>query len=314
MKRRIGLLLSLIVMVMFCQVVSAEDWKPKKAVTLVVPYGAGGGTDLSARTFAKHLQKRFKKPVIVTNINGAGGYTGSKQVYDAKPDGYKILYMHASVVTNYTTGTAPYSYDGFEAGIQLCDDASTAVVTRPGTGIKTAKELIDYAKKHPGKLKAACSFGGTTEYFWKKLERDFDIDLDIIDIGGGSQRVPSLLGGHIDLIPSLYNSSKPYIDSGDFVAIGIPQEERQKNAPTIPTFKEQGVDFVVPSYHFTIFFPKGTPKNVVDTYAKYAEEVVNDPEYQKDVIKIGFVPGFTGPEETAKIFADLQKTYEELSK
>ena len=291
----------------------AKDY-PTKPIELIVPVGPGGSTDLSARVFAKHAQKKFGKPVVIVNIKGAGGYTGSKTVYDSAPDGYKVLYTHAGIVTNHVTNTAPYSYDGFKVGPTVIEDPSLALFVNGKSGMKTLGDLIAKAKAEPGKLKTATEYGAFTYFMLLKLQKEQGVKFNLVDVGGDADKTVALLGGHVDVMPKVYLGTEDYLDSGDFVVLGVAQAERAANAPKVPTFKETGIDFQYHEYPFTIFFQKDTPQEVIDAWLKVAQEVTADPAYKKDVEKLGMVPVYKSPEEAAKNFAAMQAEFAELAK
>ncbi len=291
----------------------AKDY-PTKPIELIVPVGPGGSTDLSARVFAKHAQKKFGKPVVIVNIKGAGGYTGSKAVYDSAPDGYKVLYTHAGIVTNHVTNTAPYSYDGFKVGPTVIEDPSLALFVNGKSGMKTLGDLIAKAKAEPGKLKTATEYGAFTYFMLLKLQKEQGVKFNLVDVGGDADKTVALLGGHVDVMPKVYLGTEDYLDSGDFVVLGVAQAERAANAPKVPTFKETGIDFQYHEYPFTIFFQKDTPQEVIDAWLKVAQEVTADPAYKKDVEKLGMVPVYKSPEEAAKNFAAMQAEFAELAK
>ena len=292
----------------------AESKYPTGAVELVVPAAPGGGSDLGARTFAKYAQKRFGKPVVIVNVKGAGGYTGSKAVHEATPDGQKILYQHEAIITNYLTNTAPYSFDGFVVGPSLIEDGSVALFTNGKSGIKTINELLAKAKENPGKLKAATEYGAFTYFMLPKLQQEQNVKFNLVDVGADSEKVVALLGGHVDVMPKIYAGTQSYVESGDFNVLGVPRKERVPNAPNVPTYAEQGVDFTYPPYIYTFFFPKETPKEIVDAFVAVAKDVAADPGFKKDIEKIGLVPVYKAPDEVKETFAGIQKQFAEIAK
>lgn len=292
---------------------AAGDY-PTKPIELVVPAGAGGGTDLGARTFAKYAAKKLGQPVVIVNMSGAGGYVGSRAVHEAKPDGYKILYFHANLVTAYLTGTAPYSYDAFAVGPTLIQDPSLGLYTGGKSGIKTINDLIAKAKAEPGKLKAATEYGAFTYFMLLKLQNQEKVKFNLVDVGTDSAKVTALLGGYVDIMPKIYSGTQQYIDSGDFNALGVAQAVRAPNAPKIPTFKEQGVDFEFPAYPFGFFFVKDTPQAIQDKFNKIVKEVSEDPGFRKDVAKLDLAVNFIPPAQAAENFANIQKEFTEIAK
>ncbi|MDQ2694009.1 MAG: tripartite tricarboxylate transporter substrate binding protein [Pseudomonadota bacterium] len=292
----------------------AQEDYPTKAIEIIVPASAGGGTDLGARTFAKYAQKKFGQPVVVVNVPGAGGYTGSKTVHEAKPDGHKVLYFHANLITNFLTNTAPYSYDGFKVGPTLIQDGSMALFTKGDSGIKTINDLIAKAKENPGKLKAATEYGAFTYFMLLKLQQQQGVKFNLVDVGTDAQKITALLGGYVDIMPRIYAGTQSYIDAGDFNVLCVLQEEQVQNAPNVPTCKEQGVDFTYPAYPYSFFFPKDTPQEVFDKFVQVVQEVSQDPAFKADIEKIGLAPKYISPEEAAQNFADIQEQFTEIAK
>jgi tripartite-type tricarboxylate transporter receptor subunit TctC len=294
--------------------VRADDKYPSKPIELIVPASPGGGTDLSARAFARYAQRKLGKPVVIVNVTGAGGYTGDKAVHEAKPDGYKILYTHAGVVTTHLTGTAPFSYDGYEVGPEVVEDGSLALFTQGKSGIKTAKELISKAKAEPGKVKVATEFGAFTYFMLLKLQQAQGVKFNLVDVGSDSAKVTALLGGYVDVMPKIFAGTQAYIDSGDFNVLGVVQDERAPNAPKVPTLKEQGIAFDYPAYPWTLFFPKGTPQAIVEQWNKVAREITGDAGFKGDIDKIGMAVKYRSPADATKNFASIQNEFTELAK
>ncbi len=292
----------------------AADWKPSKSIELVVPAAPGGNTDLSARTFAKYAQKKFGKPVVIVNVKGAGGFNGIKTVHDAKPDGHKVLYFHASVVTTNLSGTSPYAHEGFEVGPQVVEDGSLTLWAGPKSGMKNVNDLVAAAKANPGKLKVATEYGAFTYFMLVKLQRDLGIKFNMVDVGSDSEKTTAMLGGFIELMPKSTLGTADYVKNGDMVPLAGTQEKRPSNAADIPTFTEQGVKFTYPAYPFTMFFPKGTPADVQAKFDQVAKEVAADPAFQKDLVKVGVVARYRSPAEAAKNFDAIKVELTELAK
>ena len=310
----VALCVVLLAVTLVAQGAFAADWKPSKAIELIVPAGAGGGTDLSARTFAKYAQKLLGKPVVVVNVKGAGGYSGTRQVFDGKTDGQKVLYYHGNVVMNKMAGIAPYSVDGFEQGPIVVEDGSMSLFTQGDGDIKSIEDLIAKAKANPGKIKAATEFGAFTYFMYLKLQKEQGIKLNLVDVGGGAAKQAAMLSGIIDVMAKLTVGTKPFVDAGKFNVLGCMQEERVRNAEWAPTLKENGVDFQYPAYQFALFFTKGTPQTIQDAFNEVAQKVTSDPEFQKEILKIGFNPTYYAPDVAAKNFKELEAMATELAK
>ncbi|WP_349568979.1 tripartite tricarboxylate transporter substrate-binding protein [Azotobacter salinestris] len=125
-------------------------------------------------------------------------------------------------------------------------------------------------------------------------------------------KVTALLGGFVDIMPKVYAGTQDYIESGDFVPLGQAGNERAPNAPDVPTYKEQGVDFTFQPCMWSLFFNENTPQEIVDKWNEIAREVTANPAYRKDIEKLGMAWAYRSPQDSAAACADVQKTYAEL--
>lgn len=286
---------------------------PKQSIEVIVPAGAGGDTDLNTRVMARGLAEELGKPVVVTNVAGAGGTTGTKKVLDAKPDGYTVLAFHNSMLLNKIYGLADYTYTDYEiAGIGVVDQSNT-IVTSKDSEFDDIPSLIEYAKKHPGDVTVATEVGSMTHIQMLEFEQSTGVKFNIVDVGGASDKLTALLGGRVDLVPTSLGFVQSYLESGDFVSLGIMADERLESAPDVKTFKEQGIDISIDKI-FYYLFPKGTPEEIVNKFSKAMENVVADETYQEEIKKSWVEPVYLNPEETNKKFQDIESLYEEVHK
>lgn len=292
----------------FASIAGAADF-PKGAISIVVPAAPGGGTDLSARVFAKYAQKVLGQPVVVVNVSGGGGSSGTKKVYDAKPDGANILFFHNNVVLNNISGVASYSYDGFEVGPRMVTDAAMGLFVNKSSGWNTINDFIEYCGQNPGKATVATEIGGYTYFFLLSLQDKTGVEFNIVDVGGNSEKSTALLGGHIDAMPNSYGTAKGFVQSGDFVCLGFPTEERNPVFPEVPTYKEQGVDYTYPAYEFSFFFPKGTHPDIQAKLDQAVKKVSENAAAQKDIARLGFVMHYVEPKENVKVYAEMQDLF-----
>lgn len=285
---------------------------PKKPIEIVVPAGAGGDTDLNTRTMAKYLEKELGTTMIITNVNGAGGTTGTKKVLDSKPDGYTVLSYHNSTLISKILGLTDYTYSDFEvAGMGVMDKGNAFVINNKSE-FKNLDDLIAFAKENPEKVTVATEVGSFTHLQLLAFEAATGTKFNIVDVGGASDKITALLGGRIDIIPTQLGLVNSYVESGDFRALGIMSDERLKAAPDVPTFKEQGVDLVMDKFFFW-GFPKGTPEEVVDTFTKALEKVVANEEYQKEMEGYMVEPVYLNPAEANELMEKEDKFYSELN-
>ena len=261
---------------------SGGGW-PSGPVSIVVPASAGGGTDLLARVLAEKLTAKLGQSFVVVNVTGAGGSSGINQVHEAAPDGNTILFFHNALLINNVTGVSDYSYEGFAVGPHVVTDNATGFYVSADAPYSTYPELIDYCKEHPGEVTMGVEVGGFTYMMVKSFEAATGVQFNLVDVGSNSDKCTALLGGHIDIMPNQYSTAKGYIESGDFVALGFPAEERSAVYPDVPTAKEQGVDWLYNGYEFGFFLPKDTPKDIQDTFDTAVAELMED----EDILEAG---------------------------
>ena len=290
---------------------SGGGW-PSGPVSIVVPASAGGGTDLLARVLAEKLTAKLGQSFVVVNVTGAGGSSGINQVHEAAPDGNTILFFHNALLINNVTGVSDYSYEGFAVGPHVVTDNDTGVYVSADAPYSTYPELIDYCKEHPGEVTMGVEVGGFTYMMVKSFEAATGVQFNLVDVGSNSDKCTALLGGHIDIMPNQYSTAKGYIESGDFVALGFPAEERSAVYPDVPTAKEQGVDWLYNGYEFGFFLPKDTPKDIQDTFDTAVAELMEDEEVQQAILDLGNEPTYLSPADYESQLADIQTEYEDL--
>lgn len=253
------------------------DW-PKKDITIVVPFNAGGDTDFHARLLAQYAAEKLGVNVIVENVAGANGSQGMMQVLDSDPDGYTALFFHDSMLTNNLVGTCEYNYTDLKLCAATISDNSYVLAVNKKSGWTTLNDVVEAAKAKPGDLLYASSVGGYSYYLGRKFEVENGVDFNIVDAGGGTDRNAALLAGTIDTNCNPYGVMKSYFDSGDFIAVANLAEERNPLFPDVPTAKEQGFDWVAERHYF-LSFPKDTDDAIVSKMEGIIQEVCSDPEF-----------------------------------
>jgi len=259
------------------------DW-PKKPIQIVVPYNAGGDTDFNARAYAKYLEKELGQPVVIVNVSGVGGTLGSRKVRDAAPDGYTALFYHSAVLINQITEMVPYGFEDFEMCAVAAMNPGNVIAVNAKAPWKNLKELVEDSVKRPNEIKFAADIGGTT-YVMAMQFVAAGAKVNVVDAGSSTARNAALKGGHIDIIPNPYGPTKPFLQSGDFRALGVTTSKRHPRFPEIPTCIEQGYDVNVEIPYF-MAFPKGTPKAIVDRMSKAIEKIATtNADYAADIAK-----------------------------
>lgn len=292
---------------------SAEETDyPKQTIQLIVPSSAGGSTDLAARILAKYASDKLGQPVVVSNVTGSNGVIGDEQVLNADADGYTICFHHNALITNKLAGLTDMAYSDYAVGANFCSDDSVGIFT--SEKYKTADDFIKAAKDAPGTLSICSSTGGYAQLIENAFVEAAGIETSHVDLGDNAEQTAGLLGGHVDATTGLFGTNKSYIESGDMTMLGVCSEERLETCPDVPTFKEQGIDCVLPGYQFSIFFPKDTPKEIMDIFNDIVKQVAEDENAQKDLLEIGAVANYRSAEENTTYWADMDKQFTDLWK
>lgn len=281
--------------------VNAQAW-PDKPVKIIVPFAAGGATDLLARPWAEALGKAFNQQFVIENRGGASGLIGAEAAFRSAPDGYTFLFS-----SNSTTVFQPLlrkvNYDSkqFVLAARMGDSISGFVV-HPKHGFKTLQDMIDYAKKNPGKLTFGSSGPGTTTHLrYEMLKFKTGVDILHVPYRGGADSITDLLAGVIDIMNE--GSTLPHAKAGKLTLLNVNHTERFAEFPDVPTLAEAGVkDADVPVW-FALYAPPGTPKDIVEKINAKVNEISKTPEMKATMQKASAVP-------VVQDLAGLQKHYE----
>lgn len=278
---------------------SDGDWKPTSTVSIVVPAGAGGNTDLSARVFAQYAKKLSGTDFVVVNANGAAGSVAANQVKSAKGDGLTVLYGHNLVNVANVAGITDYNYSAFKLGPTFAKDPAQGLYVN-AKKYKDLDEFVAAAKAAPGQLKACTEVGAYTYYELLEFEKLAGIELDLVDVGSNSDKITAMLSEQVDLMPGAYINTKDYMESGQFTCIGVPTAERYDLIKDIPTLKEQGIDLVYPDCDFSFYFPADTSDEVIKWYENIVQEMEKDKECQDAIANVQMMPYYLSAEDSAK--------------
>ncbi|MBC7781221.1 MAG: tripartite tricarboxylate transporter substrate binding protein [Proteobacteria bacterium] len=272
---------------------------PSQPITLIVPWPPGGGSDIAMRLVADAASKRMGVPVVVVNRPGAGGTIGLKEMASSKPDGYTIgMVATGAVFAQYNNANANALAD-FEPIAFFGEDAFVLSVNTK-TSIKTVADYIAQAKANPGKLRNGNDQpGGSSHVAASMLERRLGLKLNKVPYAGYAPTVQALLSGEIDSVTVPPPDIAQHHKSGAVRAIGIAGTERSFMVPDVPTFREQGVDFVAGSWRY-IAGPKGIPADRLAVLETRFLEVLRDKEFIEKARSAGFVVQPAGRTDTAK--------------
>ena len=269
--------------------VSAQSAWPTKPIALVVPFAAGGPTDVVARTLAASMTKTLGQTVLVENKLGAGGTVAANYVAKAQPDGYTFFIHHNGMAT----ATALYrklAYNpltDFEYVSQAVDVPMT-LLARKDFPANNLPELIAYVKANQSKINLAnAGLGAVSQLCGMMLERAMGVKLTAVPFQGTAPAMNALLGGQVDILCDQTTQTIPQIKAGSVKFYGVTSKNRIKALPDAPTLSEQGLkDFEVIVWH-GIYAPKGTPKPILDKVNVALRTALKDPEVMKRMADLG---------------------------
>jgi len=279
---------------------------PEQPIRLVVGFSAGGTTDVVARIVGKEVGEALGQPVVVENRPGAGSNIGAEMVARAKPDGYTLYMVAVTSAINQTLyKNIRFNLVDDFAPVALAVRVPNVLVVNPDLPVKSVKELVDYAKKNPGKLNFASSGSGTSIHMAGELFKQLaDIDVVHIPYKGSSPAVTDLIGGQVDFMFDNMPSSWPQVEGGKLRALAVTTAERSKAAPDLPTMQEEGFPTFDVSSWFGVIAPKGTPDDVVEKLNKAIRDALAKPAVQSQMDDLGAIVADTTPEQ----FGDFIKS------
>lgn len=279
---------------------------PERPVRLIVPFAPGGQNDLVGRLWAQKVTPILGQ-VIVENRGGAGGSIGSTEVARANPDGHTLLLGNTTtVVINPVAMTKP-TYDPLKdlTPIAIITTVPTVIVVHPSMPAKTLKQLIGFAKAHPGKLSYGSAGAGSITHFTGELLKIKGGDLDIVHIPykGAGPGLTDLIAGHIPVYtPILSAGPLEYHRSGRLRMLAVNSEKRVSAAPEIPTAIEGGLPGMVVENFNAVLAPGGTPRAVIDQLNAATLKAIADADFQKNLRNAGADPVTDSTPEKAARF------------
>jgi tripartite-type tricarboxylate transporter receptor subunit TctC len=277
-----------------------------KPVRMVVPFPAGGGIDSVARLLAPKLSESLGQPVVVDNRVGASGTVGTEAVAKAAPDGYTLLATFASHAQNASL----YSKLGYDtvkdfAPITLIATVPNILVVNPSLPVKTVKELIALAKKHPGEILYASIGNGTPSHLSAELFNSMaGVKMTHVPYKGAAPSIIALISGETQLTFTTVLVAMPHVKSGRLRALGVASLKRAAVMPDVPTIDEAGVRGYESNAWYGLLAPAKTPQNIIDQLHRDAVKVLQLPDVRDNLKGQGADPVGDTPKEFAAIIND----------
>lgn len=279
--------------------VAATSKYPNQPITIIVPFSAGSGTDLTARLLEKFAPKYLGQALVVVNKPGATGSIGWNELINSAPDGYTIGVTAFDLLLLPHYGINKYDYPTALNPLAQISAVPMVLVAHSDLQCQTLEEMINYGKLNPGKLKfGGGGIGGIPHVLGGMFNQEAGINSEYVPFNGSSEATAALLGGHLQFIFVNPMTIKEHIKNGTVKALAVTGEQRLNDPELgqIPTFKEQGFNLTLKNW-FGIASPKELPDDVQKTLTEGLKAMVNDPEFQKGMLKMGLPVEYLGPKE-----------------
>ena len=270
---------------------TAQDY-PNRPLTMVIPFAAGGPTDVLGRVLGQRMSEILGQQVVIENVGGAGGQTGSKRVADAKPDGYTFV---LGTVGTHAQGQTLYKKPQYNAltdftPVILIADVPIALIARKDFPANSLKDFVDYSKANAGKMTyGSAGAGSATHLGCVVANMVMGTDLVHVPYKGTGPAMQDLQGGRIDFMCEIVSTAKPQIDGGTVKAIAMMTKDRSPALPNVPTAVEQGTQGMDAYTWNALYLPKDTPAPIVKKLADAANEAMNTPAVKERLASLGAV-------------------------
>lgn len=290
---------------------------PAKQIRFVVPFPAGGATDIYARALAQKLTETLGQSVVVDNKPGAGGAIGSEIVVKSAPDGHTILLGTVSTHSIGPALNAKMPYDpvkDFTPVIHLAD-ATNVLLVSPTLQVNNVRELIAYAKANPGRLNYGSSGVGTISHLaGEQFKMATGTFIVLIPYKGTGLVIPDLISGQISLLFDNIASALPHIKSGKVKTFALSQLKRLAILPDIPTMDESGVKGFESSSYFGVFAPPGTPGAIVQKLNADINKILTMTDFRERLASLGGEPAGGTPEALTRLIVNERKKFADVIK
>ena len=283
---------------------------PQRPVRLIVPYAAGGGTDVFSRLLAVQIEKEFGQSFVIDNRAGGASVIGTRAVAESAPDGYTIGMMDSAFFTNpgLLKDKLPYDTRKDFITVSLLSRTQLVLCVHPSSPFKTAQELVAHAKANPGKLTFASAGIGTGLHLaGEQFRQVTGIEIVVVPYRGGAPALADFLSGKTDFTFGAVPTIKPHIEGGKARGLGVTRG-RAPQLPGIPSMEEIGYGSVDSASEMGLIVPAATPAPIVEKLQRISAAAVKDPAFRDLLLTRGFQPiGSTTEEYRAHVDREIEK-------
>ena len=294
---------------------AAQEW-PLKPVRIVVPFAAGGTTDITARLVAEQLTLLLKQPFVVENRAGAGGNIGATEVARAAPDGYTFLMgtPGTQAINQFLYLKMPYDTAKDLLPVSFVVRVPNVLMVHPGVGVKTIAELVTKAKSRPGAMSYGTPGNGSTGHLSTELFKSrAGIFVTHIPYRGSGPMLLDLIAGQIEMAIDNLPSAIPHIRSGKLIALGVTSEQRNAQLPEVPTIASVLPGYAAESW-FVLVAPAGTPASIITRMSVEVDRILKRPEVIERFKGLGAEPVGGTPDQLAQFIAAETKKWQQVVK
>lgn len=281
---------------------------PTKPIQLIVPFGQGGATDQLARMFAPAFEEQLGQPIVIVNQPGAGGAVGLANLATARPDGYTIgVGSDSTLASRPIMSDSGYTPESFDTVARLVEIPS-GVAVAADSPYDSLGDLVEGIKSEDLTWSGS-GIGSGPHLAMAVFLRQNDLDATYVNSNSGQEAMVKLLSGEVDFYSGGGSNYPPMFDEGgesDIKVLGIASEEKWKYLPDVPTYKEQGFDYLR-SQWFGLVGPKGMPQEAIDAISAAAKATLEDPSFQERLDQFYFNPAYQTPEEMREQIATEQE-------
>lgn len=284
----------------------AADPYPNKPIRIIVPFAAGGGGDFLVRAWSEKFSEALKQPVIIENRGGGNTTVGTEAVARAAPDGYTLLFVSTSFSTNPTLmASLPYKTPDDFAPISMVLSYPFGMAARSNLPENTIGELVEFAKKNPGKITIANSGDGSASHLSAlMLEEMTGTDMTTIAYRGAGPAMTDVAAGHVDITFTGMSQIKPFLDNKRVKLIASTGSKRLHSNPDLKTISEQGVKDYNSFVWWGLLAPAGTPKDVVDKIYQALKVSIASPDVVRKINSIDGEVKLSTPQEFDQFLRD----------
>jgi tripartite-type tricarboxylate transporter receptor subunit TctC len=283
---------------------------PSRPIRLIVPFAAGGSTDIIARFAAEYLRRELGQPVIVENRGGAAGALGTGEIARSTPDGYTLGIATVSTMVVYPASRAKPEYT-LESFVPITNIASMPNVITVGPSIKakTLPEFIALLKATPGKYTYATSgVGSINHMLGESFQAESGTKLVHVPYKGSGPGMQDVMGGQVDILFDQFPSSKPYIDGGKLRAMGVISPQRVPGYPDVMTMEDAGMKGFTDEAWYGLLAPGKTPPDIVARITDAMKKVEANPEFRAKIEQVGARPvGNTPAQFSAQVKTEIER-------